>query len=178
MSCKVLKFTMSPSEALPPHSQQPPPPTLLAVDCGLKTGLALFKLSGKLLWYRSHNIGTPARLKKAVWQVLKETPGLTHLSLEGGGRCADTWLKAAKKRGLAVTQIQAQSWRKDLLLPRQQRSGKQAKQVAEELAREVIERAGAARPTSLRHDVAEAILVGWWFFQAGRQKQLQRRIPG
>ena len=41
-------------------------------------------------------------------------------------------------------------------------SGTQAKQTADELARRVINWSEAPRPTSLRHDAAEAILVGLW----------------
>ena len=146
----------------PTPNPQPPVPTLLAVDCGLKAGLALFELSGKLLWYRSHNFGSRARLKKAIWQIMHDISGLTHLVVEGGGNLAEVWLKEGTRRGLKVSLVQAVTWRKDLLLARQQRTGKQAKQVADELAREIIEKSGAAKPTSLLHDAAEAILVGWW----------------
>lgn len=141
---------------------------LLAVDCGLKTGLALFNFNGRLLWYRSHNFGSRARLKKAAWSILKEIEGLSHLVIEGGGELSDIWLKEGKRRDLKVTQVQAELWRKDLLLPRQQRTGKQAKQVADELAREIIDKSGASKPTSLRHDAAEAILVGCWAIQLER----------
>jgi hypothetical protein len=37
-----------------------------------------------------------------------------------------------------------------------------AKSTADDMARRVIEWCGAARPTSLRHDAAEAILIGLW----------------
>ena len=43
---------------------------LLAVDLGLKTGLAVFGEDGKLVRYRSQNYGTVARLKKAAWGEL------------------------------------------------------------------------------------------------------------
>lgn len=141
---------------------------LLSVDCGLKTGLALFTLNGRLLWYRSHNFGSRARLKKAAWSILKEIDGLTHLIIEGGGELAEIWVKEGLKRNFTVQLVQAEQWRKDLLLPRQQRTGKQAKQVADELAREIIDKSGAAKPTSLRHDAAEAILVGYWAIQLER----------
>lgn len=144
------------------HSPQPSELKLLSVDCGLKTGLALFTLDGQLLWYRSQNFGSRQRLKKAAYALLKEIDELAHLVIEGGGTLADVWVHEGKRRGLQVKQISAEHWRKDLLLPRQQRTGKKAKQVADELAREVIQRAGSAKPTSLRHDAAEAILVGWW----------------
>ncbi len=151
--------------ASPALSPVPAVPKLLAVDCGLRTGLALYELSGRLIWYRSHNFGSRARLKKAVWQILQGIDDLTRLVIEGGGPFAEIWIKEAKKRGLPVTQVQAQQWRELMLLPRQQRSGKQAKQVADTLAREIIKRTGAGKPTSLRHDAAEAILVGWWLIQ-------------
>jgi hypothetical protein len=54
------------------------------------------------------------------------------------------------------------SWRSVFLLPREQRSAADAKRVAARLARVVIAWSGAPRPTSLRHDAAEAILVGLW----------------
>lgn len=143
------------------------PPCLLAIDCGLKTGLALFTLSGKLLWYRSQNFGNRQRLKNAAFTILKEINGLTLLVIEGGGTLAEIWTREGERRGLQVRKVSAEQWRKDLLLPRQQRSGKQAKQVADELAREVIEQAGGVKPTSLRHDAAEAVLIGWWSLKQG-----------
>ena len=162
---RSAQFCMVSSAAPPALSLVPSVPKLLAVDCGLRTGLALYELSGRLIWYRSHNFGSRARLKKAVWQILKGIDVLTHLVVEGGGPFTEIWIKEAKKRGLTVTQVQAQQWRELMLLPRQQRSGKQAKQVADALAREIIERTGADKQTSLRHDAAEAILVGWWHIQ-------------
>ena len=149
--------TASGSSSLIPYQ------TLLAIDSGLKTGLALYNTCGKLIWYRSHNFGNRTRLKKAAWRLLNEFEGLSRVVIEGGGRFAEVWVKAAAKRGLPVIQIQAETWRKSLLLARQQRSAKQAKQVADERAREIIEKSAAVTgPTMLRHDTAEAILVGWW----------------
>ena len=48
------------------------------------------------------------------------------------------------------------------LLPREQRSATLAKRAAGTVARRVIAWSGAPRPTSLRHDAAEAILIGLW----------------
>ncbi|MFP2902614.1 hypothetical protein ACLEQD_40940, partial [Corallococcus sp. 4LFB] len=42
------------------------------------------------------------------------------------------------------------------------RSGALAKDAADGLARRVIDWSHAPRPTSLRHDAAEAILLGLW----------------
>lgn len=135
---------------------------MLAVDSGLRTGLALYAADGRLLWYRSHHLGNRTHLKRAAARILGELPGLQQLVVEGGGALAEVWLKEAERRGVVAQVVHAEQWRAALLLPRQQRSGRQAKQVADELARELIAKAGAGRPTSLRHDAAEAILVGWW----------------
>jgi hypothetical protein len=135
---------------------------LLAVDLGLRTGLALYGQDGRLQWYRSHNFGTTSRLRRAVRGLLDELPELTWLVLEGGGHLADIWKREAGRRALRVHQISAEEWRQLLLLPRQQRRGSQAKASAETLAKQIIAWSHARRPTSLRDDAAEAILIGLW----------------
>lgn len=136
--------------------------SLLAVDLGIRTGLALYNPDGKLVWYRSHNFGAQGRLKRGAHGILNDIPALDLLVLEGGGSLAELWSREGEKRGLAVQLVTAEVWRQRLLLPRQQTSGAKAKQHADELARRVILWSGAPRPTSLRHDAAEAILVGLW----------------
>lgn len=137
-------------------------PTLLAVDLGLRTGLALFDRSGQLRWYRSQNFGSKARLKRAAYGLLRDVPDLAWVVVEGGGDLAAVWAREAERRQAQVVQIQASTWRRRLLLPRDRRDGATAKARADELARHAIEALGADRPTSLRHDAAEAILVGVW----------------
>jgi len=135
---------------------------LLAVDLGLSTGLALYGQSGRLRWYRSKHFGSAARLRRAARQLLAEIPDLSRLVVEGSSPLADIWLREAERRQIAVRQISAEDWRRVLLYPRQQRSGQQAKQTADEIARRIIDWSGAPRPTALRHDTAEAILIGLW----------------
>ena len=139
------------------------PGQLLAVDLGLRTGLALFGGDGRLCWYRSQNLGNTARLRRAVPSLLRgDGAPPTHLLLEGSGQLAELWGRAAEKRGIEVRVISAETWRERLLYQRQQRSGKEAKRNADDLARRVIQWSGAPAPTSLRHDAAEAILAGLW----------------
>lgn len=135
---------------------------LLAVDLGLKTGLALFDKEGKLIWYRSRNFGTKARLKKAAGAILKEAGPVEVLVIEGGGTMETPWIGEARKRGIEVLQLHAHAWRKHLLLSRHQRNGPDAKKHADKLARQIIKWSGAKSPTSLRHDAAEAICIGLW----------------
>lgn len=137
-------------------------PGLLAVDLGLRSGLALYGRNGRLRWYRSQNFGNQARLKRAVPSVLNGAGPLAWLVLEGGGPVADVWEREAARRALPVLRVAAEQWRERLLYAREQRSGPQAKDAADGLARKVIDWSGAPRPTSLRHDAAEAILLGLW----------------
>jgi hypothetical protein len=137
-------------------------PSLLAVDLGLKTGLALYGDHGKLLWYRSHNYGTTERLKRGVPALLDVDNAPTAIVIEGGGILAMVWEKEADRRGIVRYRIGAEEWRQKFLYSREQRSGSEAKHHADEIARKVIEWSGTIRPTSLRHDAAEAIMIGLW----------------
>jgi hypothetical protein len=108
-------------------------PSLLAVDLGLKTGLALFEDSGKLLWYRSHNFGTTERLRQGVPGILDGIPDLAVLVIEGGGNLATVWEKEAFRRDITLYRIGAAEWRKLFLYSREQRSGPEAKHHAGEI---------------------------------------------
>jgi hypothetical protein len=135
---------------------------LLAIDLGLRFGWAAFDEHGRLLHYGSRHFGTRASLRKAIPQILSDHPRLQTLVVEGGGDLYVPWEKEAARRGIAIRQVMSQEWRAALLQPYQRKSGQDAKAAADGLARDVIERSGAKRPTSLRHDAAEAILVGVW----------------
>ena len=135
---------------------------LLAVDLGVRTGLALYGGDGRLRWYRSQNFGSALRLRRAVPPLLDALPAVVRLVIEGGGALADGWVREATRRHLTVRQIGAEEWRRLLLLPREQRRGADAKRHASTLARRVIGWSDAPRPTTLRHDAAEAILTGLW----------------
>jgi hypothetical protein len=144
------------------ESSGPADQKLLAVDLGLRTGLAVFGRDGRLIRYRSQNFGARNRLKRGAHGVLRDDDGIVRVVLEGGGDLADVWAREAERQGIDARIIQAETWRRDLLLPREQRTGKDAKSHADTLARRVIKWSDAKAPTSLRHDAAEAILVGLW----------------
>lgn len=137
---------------------------LLAIDLGLRCGWAAFDETGRLLGYGSRHYGNRGALRKAIPQILGEYPRLRHLVVEGGGELFVPWQKEADRRGIDVRQVMGDVWRQTLLKPSQRRNGPEAKEAADDVARDVIERSGAKRPTSLRHDAAEAILVGVWAF--------------
>ena len=154
-------------------------PSLLAVDLGLRTGLALYGDDGRLRWYRSQNFGSAPRLRRAVPALLREPGGLAWVVAEGGGPLGDIWKKEAERQRIPYRQVAAADWREPLLLTREQRTGTMAKRNADALARRVIEWSGAPRPTSLRHDAAEAILLGLWAVrEVGWVEALPERLRG
>ncbi len=128
----------------------------------MRTGLASYGDDGRLRWYRSQNFGTAERLRRAIPALLDAEPGLEWLVVEGGGALARPWVTEAAAHGVGLLTVSAEAWRQALLYPREQRSGETAKRTAIELARRAIEWSEAKRPASLRHDAAEAILVGLW----------------
>ena len=156
----------------------PPPPSqrhLLAVDMGLRTGIAVYGPDGRLKSYRSKHFGSLAELRKGVPTILKEAPPLGWIWLEGGGDIAEVWEKQAAHRGIEFRQVHAAAWRESLMLPRQQRSGEIAKREADGLARRVIAWSGAPKPKGeLRHDAAEAILLG---IHGALEVNLLDRVP-
>jgi hypothetical protein len=136
--------------------------SLLAVDVGVRTGLAAYRDDGRLIWYRSRNFGAASRLKRAIPALLHDAFDPAHVVLEGGGPLAESWTSVSERHGASVIRVSAEEWRALFLLSRDQRSGEQAKRVADGIARRVVEWSNAPRPTSLRHDAAEAILIGLW----------------
>lgn len=133
---------------------------LLAVDAGLHTGLALYDRNGRLLWYRSHHLADQQKLKRLITKLLRTTPLPTHIYLEGGGPLAALWQRETLKLSRVFVQLHADKWRERLFYARQHKNSHMAKQQAREMAARVIRHLGHKKPTGLRHDTAEAILIG------------------
>jgi hypothetical protein len=106
--------------------------------------------------------GTRAALRRGVHGLLDANPEVSRLVLEGGGPIADIWVREAHRRGIPARQISAEDWRSGFFRPREKEGRDRSKSSADALARRVIRWSGAARPTALRHDAAEAILIGLW----------------
>jgi RNase H-fold protein (predicted Holliday junction resolvase) len=134
---------------------------LLAVDLGVKTGMALYRSDGQLLWYRSQNFGNSARLRKAIPALLDEDE-LRYLVVEGGGPLLKLWQQEAERKNIELIKTMAHQWRKEILYQREQRKGVQAKHNSINYAGRVIAKLSSTGVTSLTHDAAEAILIGLW----------------
>ena len=137
-------------------------PILLAIDLGLRSGLAQYGRDGRLLRYRSTHFGSLQRLKKGIPGIFKSIGPIEHMVMEGDRTLAEIWQKSARNRGAQFHMVSPEKWRSLLLVPRKQKNRKVAKDEADVLARQVIAWSGLKRPTSLRHDAAEAILIGLW----------------
>ena len=139
------------------HSQY-----LLAIDAGVKTGLALYGRPDKLIWYRSHNMGSVSSLRKAAAHLLHSIEGLKVIVIEGGGPVAEAWKKEAIQPGLEIISTDAGVWRKELLFPREYRDSVTAKHAAIGLAKQIIDKSDAPSANFPTHDAAEAVLIGLW----------------
>lgn len=138
---------------------------LLSVDLGVKTGLAMFRSDGRLLWFRSQNFGNASRLKRAIPWILNQEEELSHLIIEGGGPLLKIWKTETEKRNIDLISIMADEWRSSLLFDRERRKGTQAKMFALNFAEKAIHHLCDHRATSLNNDAAEAILIGIYGMQ-------------
>ena len=100
-------------------------------------------------------------MRRAAYRILREAQA-EWLVAEGDRQLFAVWERGAGRLDMQTQLVPAETWRRRLLKPRQARSSRRAKLSADTLAREVIERCQGPRPTSLRSDAAEAILIGFW----------------
>lgn len=135
---------------------------LLAIDLGLKCGFAYFDERGRLERYGSTNFGNRSRFKRGAYRLVRDPDGLDYIVVEGDRNLGEVFEKLADKYEFGFQNVAPATWRKELLLPRQRRSGTDAKEAADDYARRVIDWSDLPGPTSLRHDAAEAILIGLW----------------
>jgi hypothetical protein len=138
---------------------------LMSVDLGVKTGVAFFNSQGKLLWHKSQNFGNKVRLKKGIPYLLETEDPVDYLIIEGGGPLVKIWDNVLIKRNIEVIHIMADEWRHELLFNREQRSGKQAKEMALRYARNVVDNMGLKKIAVVNNDAAEAILIGLYAMQ-------------
>lgn len=113
------------------------------------------------MWARSGNFGPHSRFKKAVAAVVSPLTELEILVVEGDRRLGEVWEKAAARHGAETRFVGPETWRDSLYLKRQIRN-RPPKRFADPLARRVLKWSEVPAPKSLRHDAAEAVLIGLW----------------
>lgn len=134
---------------------------LLAVDIGLRTAWALFDRQGRLLRYESRNFVNRTRFRSGVSAVLKTLPAdIEVIVAEGDRKLARVWFDCRQDWETEV--VGAELWRREVLWPRQRRSGPQAKGAAKVLAARLVKEDVCGGSQDLNDDTAEAILLGLW----------------
>ena len=135
-------------------------PALIAVDLGLRAGLATYARTGHLLSFRSTNFGTVSRMKRAIGASFPLS--IEVLVTEGDSHLASLWERCAQKRQATSYRIAPSQWRNGLYRPSQMRSKGDWKKKAIDYAERVILWSECPKPTSLRHDAAEAVCLGFF----------------
>ena len=138
---------------------------LLAIDVGMKAGFAWFDENGTLIRARSTRFAKRMTLKRALPSILAEIEGVSEVVLEGQGEIADIFRKGIQRTSLPVLHFSAEEWREDMLLPRERRSGQQAKAVAEAMALKIAHDCGNPPKCAYDDDAAEAVLFGLWYLK-------------
>ena len=160
-------------------------PLLVSLDLGLRFGWAFYTQEGLLIGYGSHHCGGRVQLKKCAYALIQSLPQGSEVWIEGGGPLLKFWSKPAVKRNFKVKTFHAHQWRTLCFglssSSSKSLSTKEAKSKALVWAKYLIELqchqkkldSGSMgqklkKVSSLRHDTAEAILMGWWaLFQTG-----------
>jgi hypothetical protein len=150
---------------------------LLAVDLGLRTGFAVYARDGALVSYGSRHFTNRSRLRAGATALLREVGDVEILVVEGDRTLAAVWSSRAARLGAETLEVTPEQWRTALLHPRERRDTRRAKQAADTLARTAIAELSTRAPTSLRHDAAEAVLIGLWaVHETGRLPSLPARL--
>ena len=138
------------------------PGFLVAIDLGLRTGIAAYDRSGTLCFARARRFPSRDRLRAAVPGLLAGLRPLCWLIVEGDAALARPWLREARMCGAKVLSVTPETWRSALMPPREFRTGAMAKHHSQRRARTLLAEAGRPPVVPLRHDAAEAALIGWW----------------
>lgn len=95
--------------------------SLVAVNLGLRSGLALFLPVDRLAGYRSRDFGARAALHRDAHGLLDVTPDVTPFVLEGAGPIAAIGGREPEHRKLASRRTSAKDWRERFFDPRDHR---------------------------------------------------------
>lgn len=172
-------FFQEPRELTPENARQ----MMVAVDLGLRTGLALYSDDGRLLEYEHAVYETAEDLEAkclklmSEWEAKYQRPNnnenieddkasfhITHVAVEG----ADVALRAVWKSmaedhlHCRLLLVKPEEWRADLLLAKEKASGEAAKEASRLIARQIVaDYGGRLHEGKLATDVAEAVLLGY-----------------
>lgn len=144
---------------------------LLSVDCGLRTGMAIYDVNenfASLKHYEYRRFESLNDMKLSIPRTL-EVYDPKVVVVEGDRVMQDLWSQfvdsenTSKKGNIELLPIVAEDWRHDLLLPSERKNGLSSKLCASQISRQIIYNSGlAVPPKKMNTDAAEAILIGYW----------------
>lgn len=158
---------------------------LMAIDLGLKSGVALFGRNGKLLRYEQFHFQKDS-LDKTVKSLLttweqeardhghscdgdidNNPPRVTHLVLEGADSfMLRAWMDATNcdKNTVSILRVSPEEWRAELLQEKERLSASNAKAASRLIARQIVNDFGIMprHEGKFTTDVAEAVCLGFY----------------
>jgi hypothetical protein len=152
---------------------------LLAVDLGLKSGVALFNKQGQLLRYEQH-LFNKDKLNEEIKTIVEgwesdvqksdiipsngeQLWSVTKIAVEGGDVAIfNAWDSAAKD--VSISRVSPEEWRFHLLSEKERTSGATSKAAARLIARQVVSDFGIMgnHKGKFKTDVAEAVVLGFY----------------
>lgn len=136
---------------------------ILAIDLGLRTGVAVWDDTARLRTWQTIRFRSPRALQQGVRTVVRDLDDdVVFAVTEGDLDLARPWDRALTARGIRVLHVQAHQWRRDVFADQPDLDGKAAKRAALALARRLIREHAARGVPHLKHDAAEAICLGYW----------------
>jgi len=136
---------------------------ILAIDLGLRTGLAVWDDTARLRTWQTIRFRTPRALSAGARTIARDLDDDVVLAVtEGDLDLARPWDRALGARGVRVLHVQAHQWRGDVFADRPGLDGKAAKRAAVTLARRLVRQHAERGAPHLKHDAAEAICLGYW----------------
>lgn len=156
---------------------------LLAVDIGLKSGVALYNRQGALVRYEQfyfdrNTLASDAEELVQQWEndINNETDlameyddvgnkpwKITHIAMEGAdAKLMNAWADAAPNR--SILRVSPEEWRSGLLVAKERKSGPDAKAASRLIARQIVGDFGVMEQHSgkFKTDVAEAVVMGFY----------------
>lgn len=122
----------------------------------------MFAADGRLVSVTSRNLGRRGRVGAWATALRRELGRVDALVLEGDRSLVPAWRRTFEPRGTEVVLVEAERWRQALLHPRERRDARAAKSAARELAAVAVAQLSDLPASQLRHDAAEAVLIGLW----------------
>lgn len=136
--------------------------SLLAVDLGLRSGIAAYDCEGRLTAFGVQAYRSREAMRRGAGKTVAEHGQLEWLVSYGCPTQAAVWERSAMRQGVRVQRVDGETWRQALAVNDAPRNSAENNRHVVRLARRIIDWAQMPQPVVLPTDAAEAICVGLW----------------